>query len=183
MVRSEILAVVTENKPPDVSRGLSAATFAIVPAFLRFDVGPIGLEMGGAHGDYARLERCVVAPLNAIPGQPITSAAASLDALQGKLVLLDAADEDSDWSGSIRRNLFACHDPRAADYIVSLDLSLSAFDRLVAMMTTRQMLSGLSLDFQTIDGPLNEDPLNRLTPWDDVQYPHVALTNFTLRWT
>ncbi|MGN6595152.1 MAG: hypothetical protein ACTHKO_04465 [Sphingopyxis terrae] len=172
----------TENMRADpASRG--PVTFAIIPAFLRFEIGSANLEMGGAHGQYAQLERCVCAPLNALPDQPITSSPGSLDALKGMLLIVDAEDGGSDWVGSIQRSLFAAREPDAADYIVRLDLSPSAFDRFLAMSTTRQMLSGLSLDFQNIDGPIDEDPLDRPIPWNDVQYPHVALTNFTLRWT
>lgn len=161
----------------------AAATYAIIPAFLRFDVGAVGLDMGGAHGDYERLERYVFAPLNALAGQRITSAAGFLHALKGEVVIADAAEDGSDWNGSIRRSIFANNGPDAVDYVVQLDLSPLAFDRLIALMQTGRMLSLLSLDFQNIDGPLNEDPLDRPIPWDDVQYPHVALTNFTMRWT
>ncbi|GAO78349.1 hypothetical protein [Sphingopyxis sp. USTB-05] len=162
---------------------MSAATFAIVPAFLRFDVGAVGLEMGGAHGDYARLERCIVAPLLAISGQPITSSAGNLGALKGRLLVVDAEDGNVEWNGSIRRSAISNFASDAADYVVHIDLTTLAFDRLAQLMTIGRTLSGLSLDFQNIDGPLNDDPLDRPIPWDDVQYPHVALTNFTLRWT
>lgn len=158
------------------------ATYAIVPDFLRFEVGAIGLELGGAHGEYERLERCMTAPLSAIAGQPITSAPRLLGALKGMLVVLDAEEDGSDWSGSIRRSAFGTGTPDAPDYVVSIDLSPAAFDRLLAMMQAGRTLTGLSLDFQNIDGPLNEDPLDRPIPWDDTQYPHVALTNFLLRW-
>ena len=160
----------------------SAATYAIVPDFLRFEVGAIGLELGGAHGDYERLERCMTAPLRAIAGQPITSAPQLLDALQGMLVVLDAEEDGSDWSGSIRRSAFGTGAPDAPDYVVSIDLSPAAFDRLLAMMQGGRTPTALSLDFQNVDGPLNEDPLDRPIPWDDTRYPHVALTNFLLRW-
>jgi hypothetical protein len=159
-----------------------AATYAIVPDFLRFEVGTIGLELGGAHGDYERLERGIIASLSAIAGQPITSAAQHLDALQGKLVILDAEEDGSDWSGSIRRSAFGTGTPDAPDYVVSIDLSPAAFDRLLAMMQGGRTPTALSLDFQNVDGPLNEDPLDRPIPWDDTRYPHVALTNFLLRW-
>lgn len=162
---------------------MSAATFAIVPAFLRFDVGAVGLEMGGAHGDYARLERCIVAPLLAISGQPIKSLAGNLGALKGRLLVVDAEDGNVEWNGSIRRSAISNSASDAADYVVHIDLTTLAFDRLAQLMTIGRTLSGLSLDFQNIDGPLNDDPLDRPIPWDDVQYPHVALTNFTLRWT
>ena len=158
------------------------ATYAIVPDFLRFEVGAIGLELGGTHGEYERLERCMTAPLSAIAGQPITSAAQHLGALQGMLVVLDAEEDGSDWSGSIRRSAFGTGTPDAPGYVVSIDLSQAAFDRLLAMLQTGRTLTAVSLDFQNIDGPLNEDPLDRPNPWDDTQYPHVALTNFVLRW-
>lgn len=161
----------------------NAATYAIVPDFLRFEVGAIGLELGGAHGEYERLERGIIAPLSAIAGQPITSAAQHLDALQGKLVILDAEEDGSDWSGSIRRSIFATRPPDAPDYLVSINLSPTAFDRLLAMMQGGRTPTALSLDFQNIDGPLIENPLGHPIPWDDAQYPHVALTNFLLRWT
>lgn len=158
------------------------ATYAIVPDFLRFEVGAIGLELGGAHGDYERLERGIVAPLLANASQPITSAAQHLDALQGMLVIVDAEEDGSDWSGSIRRSIFTTRPPGAPDYVVSIDLSPAAFDRLLAMMHGGRTPTALSLDFQNVDGPLNEDPLDRPIPWDDTRYPHVALTNFLLRW-
>lgn len=170
-----------EDMPSD-RPGSSAATYAIVPNFLRFEVGAIGLELGGAHGDYERLERGIVGPLLAISGQPITSAAQHLGALQGKLVVLDAEGKGSDWSGSIRRSIFATRPPDALDYVVSIDLSPAAFDRLLAMIHAGRTPTALSLDFQSIDGPLNEDPLDRPIPWDDVRYPHIGLTNFLLRW-
>ncbi|MGL3821207.1 hypothetical protein [Sphingopyxis sp. R3-92] len=162
----------------------SAAIFAMIPDFLRFDVGEIELNMGGAHGDYARLERCVTAPLSAIAGQLISSAPGNLDALKGDLVILEAVDEGRDWNGSIRRSAFTDHESNhcVADYMVRLDLSSDAFDRLLTLMNTGRVLSGLSLDFQNIDGPLVDDPLDRPIPWDDLGYPHVAVTNFTLRW-
>lgn len=158
----------------------NAATYAIIPDFLCFDVGEISLEMGGAQGDYARLERCVAAPLKAVADQLITSSAGHLGALNGKLVILDADDAVSDRSGSIRRSLSPTRETARAGYVVLIDLPSPAFDRFLTLTKAGRMLSGLSLDFQNIDGPLNEDPLDRPIPWDGVQYPHVALTNFLL---
>lgn len=159
-------------------------TYARIPAFLRFAVTDPALSMGPVHGAYDALDRTLCARLRALPGQPITGAAATLDALEGTLVVSDDPDRAAGWAGFIERTTPGENTAgvRTADYRVVLDLTKADFADLLGLMQTGLPLGGLVLNFQDIDGPVEDDPLDRPIPWDDAAYPVVALTSFRLNW-
>lgn len=160
------------------------STSATIPAFLRFRVTALELDLGPVHGGYDTLVRGLSANLQADPQQKLTSEAGTLDRCEGTLAILEDPDLHREWSGSIRRlKPYTDNETRyrSGDYQVSLDLQPAAFDRLLSLVQTGQQLFGLSLDFQNIDTPGDGfDYVEGL--WDDVQYPHVACTSFRLRW-
>jgi len=160
------------------------STIAIIPAFLRFRVTALELDLGPVHGGYDTLVRRLSANLQADPQQKLTSDAGMLDRCEGSLSILEDPDLHREWTGSIQRlkpYLDRETRYRSGDYRVSLDLQPAAFDRLLSLVQTGQQLFGLSLDFQNIDVP-GDGLLPVDDPWDDLQYPHVALTSFRLRW-
>ena len=158
---------------------------AVIPSFLRFRASDLELNLGPEHGSYIELRRGLSANLKADPDQRITGEAGFLDAIDGRLSIEECGDTETQWSGAIRRNK-PLTDPetgfRYADYQVNLDLKHDQFDRILALFATGQELFGLSLDFQDIDYP--DEPV--LTPyaklWDDVRFPHIAISSFFLRW-
>ncbi len=158
------------------------AEYAIIPAFLHFHVRDVIVGMGTVHGGYDELQRSIEATLIAEDGQSVTSVAGGLDTLHGTLVISEVTDADRPWSGSITRTQRMWNPARFMtwDYSVDLELTPAGFSSLLELMHRDAPWTSLLLNFQNIDGPLHEDPLDRPPPWDDVAYPCVALTSFHL---
>lgn len=160
----------------------SPADYAVVPAFLHFHVRDVVAAMGTVHGGYDELQRSIEAILVAEEGQRITSEPGGFDKLTGTLLISEVSDLDRPWIGSITRTQRMWNPARFMtwDYSVHLELAPAGFNDLVALMHRDAPWTSLLLNFQNIDGPVSDDPLERPIPWDDVAYPCVALTSFRL---
>lgn len=160
-------------------------TTAVAPDFMHFRVGATELNFSPVHGRNGELQRGMSAALHAMLNQRIMSEKASLDQCKGELWVLSSDEPTEEWAGSIR--MLKPHSDRLArfrdpDYAVYLELQPMAFDHLMAMFQTGQELFGLMLNFEDIDWPGVKEPEMPDNLWDDVQYPQVKFTRFTLRW-
>lgn len=160
----------------------SPAEYAIIPDFLHFQIRDLFVAQGTVHADYAQLQRSIEAELIAEPGQEITSSSGGLEQLKGRLVIAEISDLDRDWTGSITRSQLRATSPLSAvkDYQVDLDLDPSGFSGLLELMRRDEPWTSLLLNFQGIDCPVIDDPMDGPIPWDDVTYPSVLLTSFRL---
>jgi hypothetical protein len=159
-------------------------TSAQIPSFLLFDVGAPTLSMGTVHGDYAVLDRDYSAPLKARTGQPLVSAAGFLDAIAGTLVVGEAPERAEGWSGFIQRTKPRQEEAgfRTTDYRVVIEMAKPGFAEFLQMVQAGLPLTTLVLNFQNIDCPIIDDPMDGPIAWDDVATPTVSLTSFRLDW-
>lgn len=160
----------------------SPTATASIQDFMRFSVGGTEFELHATSSDYVNVYGSIACDLAAEAGILIASEERHLDRCTGSLSITTEKDLAAEWAGSILRQRPYRSDAgfTATEYTVMLKLSSERFRAVLSTFSAGFELFGLLLDFQNVTEP--EDDLHHETWWDDLTYPHVAMSGFLLRW-